>query len=99
MKLRREMAQTITRRAAGTGGEFVMEADGRRQGTLSYTEADSGTVTIDYVEVAPAMRGGGVGRQLVAAAVEWAEAERKRVVPICSYAAWVIRRGERSSGR
>ena len=47
---------------------------------------------IDYVEVAPELRGTGLGRQLVEAAVDWARAENLKIVPICGYARAVIAR-------
>ena len=47
---------------------------------------------IEYVEVAPELRGTGLGRKLVEAAVDWAKETDQKVVPICSYARMVIQR-------
>jgi predicted GNAT family acetyltransferase len=44
------------------------------------------------VEVAPELRGTGLGRQLVEKAVAFAREAQLRVVPICSYARAVIAR-------
>ena len=47
---------------------------------------------IEYVEVSPALRGTGLGRQLVAKAIDFARDAKLRVVPVCSYARAVITR-------
>jgi hypothetical protein len=72
--------------------EFVLRLDGERCGALEYTRPEVGLLRIEYVEVAPAVRGTGLARQLVAQAVEFARAHRLRVVPICGYARAVIAR-------
>ena len=45
---------------------------------------------IDYVQVDPALRGQGLGRRLVDAAVTYARETGRRVVPICGYAGHVL---------
>ena len=72
-------------------GTFDLESEGRRIGFLSYS-ADDETVVIDYVQVDPSLRGKGMGEKLVAAAVDWARATKKKVTPICSYARALMRR-------
>ena len=47
---------------------------------------------IEYVEVSPELRGTGLGRQLVAKAIDFAKEAKLRVVPICGYARAVITR-------
>jgi predicted GNAT family acetyltransferase len=89
-------AYTIVRApAAGNeSGTFVLSADGKRRGRLLYTLPDRQTMNIDYVEVDPSLRGQGVGKQLVDAAVAWAEVQDRRVVPLCSYARAVLARAK-----
>ena len=72
--------------------EFVLRIDGERQGFLEFTRPEVGLMRIEYVEVSPALRGTGLGRQLVEKAVDFAKDASLRVVPICSYARAVITR-------
>lgn len=83
---------TVTREEAGGIQEFVLRVDGQRLGSLDFTRPDAGVMRIEYVEVAPELRGTGLGRQLVQAAVDWARDGGLKVVPICGYARAVMTR-------
>ncbi len=72
--------------------EFVLRIEGKRLGSLEFTRPEVGVLRIEYVEVAPELRGSGLARQLVEAAVNWAKETDQKVVPICSYARMVIQR-------
>jgi predicted GNAT family acetyltransferase len=72
--------------------EFVLRIDGERQGFLEFTRPEIGVMRIEYVEVSPALRGTGLGLQLVEKAVDFAKEAKLRVIPICSYARAVITR-------
>lgn len=72
--------------------EFVLRIDGERHGFLEFTRPEVGLMRIEYVEVSPALRGTGLGRQLVEKAVDFAKDAKLRVVPICSYARAVMTR-------
>ncbi len=72
--------------------EFVLRIDGERLGYLEFTRPDVGVMRIEYVEVSPELRGTGLGRDLVAKAIDFAKEAKLRVVPICSYARAVITR-------
>ena len=72
--------------------EFVLRIDGERQGFLEFTRPEVGLLRIEYVEVSPALRGTGLGRQLVEKAVDFANDAKLRVLPVCSYARAVITR-------
>ncbi|MDP3720226.1 MAG: GNAT family N-acetyltransferase [Acidobacteriota bacterium] len=82
---------TITREEVDVP-EFVLRVDGDRLGGLDYTLPETGVMRIEYVEVSPELRGTGLGRQLVAAAVDWAREGGLKIVPICGYARAVITR-------
>ena len=77
---------------AGDAGLFKLSVNGRQRGHLLFTLPDRKTMNIDYVEVDPSLRGQGVGKQLVDAAVAWADEHGRRVVPLCSYARAVLAR-------
>ena len=72
--------------------EFVLRVDGERLGFLEFTRPEVGVMRIEYVEVSPELRGTGLGRQLVAKAIDFAKDAKLRVVPICGYARAVIAR-------
>lgn len=82
---------TITREEVDVP-QFVLRVDGDRLGGLNYTLPEAGVMRIEYVEVSPELRGTGLGRQLVAAAVDWAREGDMKIVPICGYARVVIAR-------
>ena len=82
---------TIEHEDAGTSGQFFLRRSGQRCGFLDYTVSADDVMHIEYVEVLPETRGSGLGRHLVAAAVAWARATHRQVVPVCSYAAMVLR--------
>jgi predicted GNAT family acetyltransferase len=69
----------------GHRGAFVIERDGKRLGELTYTVAGS-RVILDHTTVDDALRGTGAGRRLVEAAVEWARAGNRRLMPLCPFA-------------
>jgi predicted GNAT family acetyltransferase len=85
-------AVSIEREELNGVHEFVLRMDGERCGSLEYTRPGVGVLRIEYVEVAPELRGIGLGRQLVEKAVAFAREAQLRVVPICSYARAVIAR-------
>lgn len=85
----------ITRKdASKQHGTFELTIDGKRRGHLSYAIAEDATVTIDYVEVDPSLRGKGMGKQLIDEAVAWARKNGARVQPFCSYARAVMARSK-----
>ena len=52
--------------------------------------ASSTMVIIDHTEVDGALRGTGASGKLVRAAVEWARAEKVRILPLCPFARHVF---------
>jgi predicted GNAT family acetyltransferase len=63
-------------------------------GHLSVAEYElvDGAVVFTHTLVPPALRGRGIAEKLVRAALAWARAEGRRVVPACSYVDAFIRR-------
>ena len=81
----------IVRMDDGHKGAFVVERDGRRQAMMTYSIAGD-IVIINHTEVDSALRGPGAGKQMVAAAVEWARSEHRRIMPLCPFAKSVFER-------
>ena len=69
----------------GHRGAFFFERDGERLAQMTYTVAGT-RVIIDHTDVDDRLRGTGMGRQLVDAAVQWARKENARLMPLCPYA-------------
>jgi predicted GNAT family acetyltransferase len=69
-----------------TGGTFFVARDGTRVGELVYAREAGDLVDIDHTVVVPSLRGQGVARTLLDAAVTWARASGTRVKATCSYA-------------
>ena len=76
---------TIEHQPAGHKGEFVWLENGERLAVMSYTVAGS-RVIIGHTDVDDRLRGQGAGKQLVKAAVEWARAEQRKLMPLCPFA-------------
>jgi len=79
------MADAVSHVPAGHKGAFVIERDGSRLAEMTYTSAGS-KIIIDHTDVSDALRGTGAGRRLVQAAVEWARAEKRTILPLCPFA-------------
>lgn len=75
----------IAHEEQGHRGAFYVERDGKRLASLTYTVAGS-KVILDHTEVDDALRGTGTGMKLVAAAVEWARAGNRKLLPLCPFA-------------
>lgn len=71
------------------GARFSARQGDREVGYLSYT-IDDGRLDIQHTVVDPALRGQGIGRRLVDAALDFAQREGLKVEASCSYAARVL---------
>jgi uncharacterized protein len=69
----------------GHRGAFGIERDGRRLATMTYSLAGD-IIIIDHTDVDAILRGTGAGAKLVAAAVAWARAEHRHIMPLCPFA-------------
>ena len=50
---------------------------------MTYSVAGERRIIIDHTDVSDELRGTGAGGRLVEAAVLWARAEKKLIVPLC----------------
>ncbi len=76
----------------GDVGTFYVETEGGRLAELRYSRTSPQTIVIEHTEVSDALRGRGVGRRLVDAAVAWARRSGTKFVPECAYAKTVFER-------
>lgn len=83
--------ERIVHQDASAGGIFYIERNGQRVAELTYRR-DPQFATIDHTWVDDALRGTGIGRRLVDAAVTWARGEHLRLRPACSFARVVLTR-------
>lgn len=67
-------------------GTFFIMQDGQRIAEMTYGRAGSRLAVIDHTEVNPSLRGRGVARQLLDAAVKWARENDIKLGATCSYA-------------
>lgn len=80
------MQHTIQHQEDNAKGAFYVEKDGRRVAEMSYSRTNAALVIVDHTEVDASLGGQGVGRQLLAALVQWARETGTKLVPLCSYA-------------
>lgn len=70
---------------AKEGAFFVKEGD-ELLAEMTYTWAGEHLFIIDHTEVSEKLEGKGVGKQLVAAAVEFARSGQHKIIPLCPFA-------------
>ena len=86
------MDHAITHVLDGHRGAFVIDGDGKRLATMTYSVAGDDVVIIDHTDVDRSLRGTGAGQALVAAAVAWARDSSRRILPLCPFARSVFER-------
>jgi uncharacterized protein len=79
------MPEDITHSEQGNRGVFALDRDGRRVAEMTYLRFDDARVQVDHTYVDPALRGQGVARQLLDAAVAWARQTNTKISATCSY--------------
>lgn len=75
----------ITREDGPTGGRYVTIVDGH-EAEMTYSRAGETRIIIDHTGVPEALKGQGVGKKLVEAAVNDARAENFKIIPLCPFA-------------
>lgn len=69
---------------------YIGDSEQKPDAELTYVPTGDDQITIDHTEVSEELRGEGVGKELVAAAVKYAREHQKTIVPVCPYARKVI---------
>src|SRR5207248_9732327 len=78
---------TVQREQQGHRGAFYIEREGSRDAELTFSASPDGKlVMLDHTEVGESLRGKGVARKLVEAAVLWAREQKIKLVPVCPFA-------------
>lgn len=75
----------IRHEESGGHGSFFVELDGKRVALQAYRRVDDKQVVITHTEVDDVLRGRGVARRLLDAAVAWARSSGTRVSATCPY--------------
>lgn len=76
---------TIKREDGPNGGRYTTIVNGD-EAEMTYSRAGTSRIIIDHTGVPDSMRGLGVGKRLVEAAVKDARAEGFKIIPLCPFA-------------
>jgi len=76
----------------GKKGAFYVEAEGKRLAEMTFVWAGTDRFIVDHTEVDGSLEGKGVGKQLVAQAVEFAREKGVKLIPLCPFTKGVIDR-------
>jgi predicted GNAT family acetyltransferase len=79
------MDDSVTHAEQDGLGVFALQKDGRRVAEMTYRRLGDSRILVDHTHVDPALRGHGVARQLLDAAVAWARQSNTRISATCSY--------------
>lgn len=82
----------ITLEEAETKGRYVYQEAGRPEAEMTFSKAGEHLLIIDHTGVPEAYKGEGVGRRLVTRAVEDARKNKKKILPLCPFAAAEFRK-------
>ena len=78
-------------------GSFNVLVDGQKLASMTYSRAGESMIIIDHTEVSDQLRGQGVGKKLVAAAVDFARKHKIKILPLCPFAKAVFDKTEEFS--
>ena len=67
-------------------GLFEAWLDGTQVGEMTYQRPTPQRMIIDHTRVFEGYEGHGIARQMVLAAVDFARANNRKIIPVCSYA-------------
>jgi predicted GNAT family acetyltransferase len=73
----------------GRKGAFFIDEDGEWIAELTYFKTGD-TMTIDHTEIDEKLRGEGIGKDMVRAAVDYARKNNLKINPACPYARKII---------
>ena len=84
----------IKRQEHGKQGAFFIEEDGEWVAEMTYSREGLRKIVIDHTAVSKTLKGKGIGRALVEAAVKYARGKNLLIKPNCSFAKKVLESSE-----
>jgi predicted GNAT family acetyltransferase len=84
----------IKRQEHGKQGAFFIEEDGEWIAEMTYHREGVRKIVIDHTAVSKTLKGKGVGKGLVEAAVKFARGKNLLIKPVCSFAKKVLESSE-----
>jgi len=82
----------IQHEESSSKGAFFVEENGERLAFMTYSKAGPSRIIIDHTEVSEKLKGRNAGKQLVAAAVDYARKNHLIILPLCPFAKSVFDR-------
>ena len=79
------MTHVVSHEERGNRGAFFMVSSGERVAEMTYQKLGDTRILIDHTEVQPRLRGQGIARSLLDAAVAWSRQNDMKISATCSY--------------
>ena len=76
----------INHKEQDSKGSFFVGEEKDKKAEMTYTWAGNDRIIIDHTEVDDSLRGQGVGKKLVEAAVQFARSKGISIIPLCPFA-------------
>ena len=71
-------------------GFFYIDINGKHEAMMTFVFAGNDKIIIDHTEIHPGNEGKGLGKLMVAKAVEYAREKGIKIIPLCPFAKKVI---------
>ena len=84
----------IKRQEHGKNGAFFIEEDGEWVAEMTYTREGVRKIVINHTAVSKTLKGKGIGKAMVDAAVKFARGKNLLIKPECSFAKKVLESSE-----
>lgn len=74
----------------GRHGAFFIDEEGERLAEMAFSFSGPSKMTIIHTKVSKVLGGKGIGKQLVAMAVDYARKHHMKITPICPFAKSIL---------
>jgi len=68
------------------GGTFIYEKEGTKLAEMVYVMAGASKMIIEHTDVDESLKGKGIGKELLAALVNFSREKQIKVIPLCPFA-------------